>query len=505
MKTMIEFFYYNPPALVLLILIASMLMPLLARFLGDVAGYLAVLVTGFSFVLSMVFAAMLPEGEKVKYVYMDFYPSIGIEVAFDSISLYMMAVMGGISLLILLYSIPSLKKEIRPRSIGWYYTIYLMMLASMYGMVMTNDFFNLYVFVEVVGISACALVIIKNDRASTEATLKYLLLTAIGSGFMLFGIGLVYAITGHLNMDFVTLAMAGVDHYPYVNWTILSFFFVGFALKAALMPFHVWLPDAHSKAPTPSSAALSGLVVKAYIIGLVKVYNTIVEVPLVDFTHIKITILILAAIAMIAGSLFAFVQQDLKRRLAYSSVAQIGYIFLGLGLGTASAVSASFLHILHHGSVKACLFLAAGAIYYQSGQIDVRKFTGLGYKMPITFGAFTIGALSMIGLPLFSGFITKWYLAVGSIEADNYFFVILIVLSGLLNALYFFPIIWAGFFQTTGEEESIEPKFSMDKVPVLMLISISILAIFTIYLGVFPDYPLEIIHDTLNHMDGFMI
>lgn len=503
---MIEFLFSNPPAIVLILLVFSMLMPVLARFFGDVAGYLAVIVTGYSFIMSLIFASMLSEGETYTYVFMEFFPSIGIEVIFDSISLYMMAVMGGISLVILLYSIPSLKKEIRPSSIGWYYTLYLLMLASMYGVVMTNDYFNLYVFVEVVGISACALVVIKDDRESTDATLKYLLLTAIGSGFMLFAIGLTYSITGHLNMDFVTYALTGTaHHFTTVTWTILAFFFVGFALKAALMPFHVWLPDAHSKAPTPSSAALSGLVVKTYIIGFVKVFNSLVPVPFVEAEHVKYAILILAAIAMIAGSLFAYVQQDLKRRLAYSSVAQIGYIFLGLGLGTATAISASFLHILHHGVVKACLFLVAGAIYYQSGQIDVRRFTGLGYKMPITFTAFTIAALSMIGLPLFSGFITKWYLAVGSLEAGSYFLVVLIVLSGLLNALYFFPIIWAAFFQTTGKEETIEPRFKLDKIPPAMLISTAMLALFTIFLGIFPHYPLGLIEDTLHHMDGFLM
>lgn len=509
MNEMIDFMFYHPPAIVMLLLIFSMLMPLLARLLGNIAGYITVAVTGFSFILSLIFASIMPKGETISYVYMDFFPSIGIEVIFDSMILYIMAVMCGISLIILLYSLSSLKKEVRSKAIGWYYTLYLLLLASMLAVVMTNDFFNLYVFVEVVGISACALVIIKNDRASTEATLKYLMLMAIGSGFMLFAIGLTYSITGHLNMEFVTHSLTAMHQdLPFVTWTIMVFFFVGFGIKAALMPFHVWLPDAHSKAPSPSSAALSGLVVKTYIIGLIKVYNVLIQAPVIDFYHIKITILILASVAMIAGSIFAYVQHDLKRRLAYSSVAQIGYIFLGFGLGTVSAITASFLHILHHAIAKSCLFLSAGAIYYQSEQSNVTKFTGLGYKMPITFAAFTAAALSMVGIPLFSGFITKWYFAVGSLEADSYFFVILIVLSGLLNALYFFPIIWSAFFQAPPEEsesDTSETRLSFDKIPPAMLLSIALLGISTIILGIFPHYPLAIINDALQHMEGFLL
>ena len=501
---MIEFMFYNPPVIVLFLLIIALLMPLFGRYFGHLAGYIAAFVTGVCFIFSLIFAFMISEGERVKYVVLDYYSSIGIEVVLDSLSIYMMVVMSGISLAILLYSVPSIKKEVREKAIGWYYTLYLLLLSAMFGIIMTNDLFNLYVFVEVVGISACALVIIKNDRASTEATLKYLLLTAIGSGFLLFGIGLTYAVTGHLNLDHVHYSLAIFSYdLPFLMWTIITFYFIGFGIKAALMPFHVWLPDAHSKAPTASSAALSGLVVKAYIIGLIKVYNVLMQAPLFDFTHIKITILILASIAMIAGSFFAYVQHDLKRRLAYSSVAQIGYIFLGLSLGTVSALTAAFLHILHHGVVKACLFMTAGSIYYQTEETDVRNLSGLGFKMPITFTAFTIASLSMIGLPLFSGFITKWYLAVGSIEADNYIFVVLIVISGLLNALYFFPIIWQGFFDPPAKDAP-DSGWKLDKIPPPMLISTVVLAIFSIFIGLFPKYPLAIITDAVNNLDGFL-
>ncbi|MBT9165343.1 MAG: Na(+)/H(+) antiporter subunit D [candidate division WS2 bacterium] len=352
----------------------------------------------------------------------------------------------------------------------------------MKGMAITNDLFNMYVFIEVVGISACAMIIAKGGREATDATLKYLLLATIGSGFILMGIALLYMVTGNLNIDYVAREINRV--YPQIPAPRLDsaqLFLVGFGIKAALFPFHVWLPDAHSSAPTPSSAILSSLVVKVYIIALLKFYFLIFGFELLDQLLIRHLILMMGSGAILVGSMFAFAQLNLKRRLAYSSVAQIGYIFLGIGLGSPIGLAAGILHVFNHAVMKACLFLAAGAIYRQTGEKNVNRLQGIGYSMPLTMGAFSIAALSMVGLPLLSGFISKWYLALGSIEAGLPMFVGLISLSGLLNGSYFLPIIWQVFFVVDKHEPKI---LTMDKLPFSISASLVILALVIIYFGV---------------------
>ncbi len=501
MKMLVEFFFQYPAALVLLLLMTAFLMPFIAHFWRFLCGPVALIVMAFVFFISMSFAITFSDGGGLSYSVMDWSFPWGIEVTVDAFSAYMMTIFSGISLFILFYSIPSLKKEVTLQAKGWYYTVYLLLVASMFGMVMTNDLFNMYVFIEVTGICACALVIAKDSKEATEAAFKYLLLATIGSGFILFGIGLLYAISGHLNITYVVMELEGsVGQYPHLVWTVLSFFLVGFGIKAALFPFHIWLPDAHSSAPAPSSAALSALVVKVYIIALIKFYYIIFGARLIDYSYIRHIILILAAAAIVGGSIFAYVQLDLKRRLAYSSVAQIGYIFLGIGLGSPLAMTAALLHILNHAVMKSCLFLTAGAIYYQTGKKSVNQLAGIGYKMPVTIAAFTVAAFSMIGIPVFAGFISKWYLALGSVEAGAPIFIVLIVLSGLLNAMYFLPVIWQAYYDI-GEEE--EPVFEMDKVPFPMLATISALALSTIFLGLFPRYPLILVERAVGLLSGF--
>jgi multicomponent Na+:H+ antiporter subunit D len=231
------------------------------------------------------------------------------------------------------------------------------------------------------------------------------------------------------------------------------------------------------------------LVVKAYIVALLKFCYIIFGFELLDAVFIRHLILIMAGSAMLFGSMFAFAQLDIKRRLAYSSVAQIGYVFLGIGLGSPIGMAAGIIHIFNHAVMKACLFMAAGAIYYQTGNKQVNKLQGLGYVMPITMGAFSIAALSMVGLPLFSGFISKWYLAQGSIEAGMPLFVGLIILSGLLNASYFLPIIWQAFFDV----DQHQPKtFTLDAIPFPMAATLVVLALTIIYFGINPEFPLSL-------------
>lgn len=210
----------------------------------------------------------------------------------------------------------------------------------------------------------------------------------------------------------------------------------------------------------------------------------------------------LAIIAMLAGSFFAFVQIELKRRLAYSTVAQIGYVFLGIGLGTPWGLAAGMLHIVVHAFMKTCLFLCAGAIAYQTKRKQVNEFSGMGYMMPITMGAFTVASFSMVGIPLFGGFISKYGLALGSLEADLPLVILVIILSGLLNATYYFPIIGQAYFIQEEEGDHAQnhesKKFQRDRVPLSMLVPIVIIAVGIVFLGLFPGTVLSFINQTVT-------
>ncbi|MCJ7806962.1 MAG: monovalent cation/H+ antiporter subunit D family protein, partial [Clostridia bacterium] len=484
---------------VIITLTASFCMPVLARWKKDFCAPLATLVAGIIFVITLVIGYYVNQGEIIRYAVSGWAPPWGIEIVVEPLSSLMLMLISGICFLILIYSFHSIKHELERKVTGWYYTAFLLCMAGMMGLVITNDIFNMYVFIEVTGISACALVAAKGTRQATEAALKYLLLATIGSGFILFGIGFLYMITGNLNLTFIAQELALVkDSYPFLLWTSLSFFVVGFGVKAALFPMHLWLPDAHSSAPSPSSAVLSSLVVKVYIIAFLKILLIAFGLKIFHETFIRHLIITLSVTAMLAGSFFAFVQIELKRRLAYSTVAQIGYIFLGIGLGTTWGLVAGILHIVVHAFMKTCLFLCAGAIYYQTGTKHVNQFAGMGYKMPITMGAFTIASFSMVGIPLFGGFISKYGLALGSLEADLPLLIPVIIISGLLNATYYFPIIGQAYFSQDENLDQTSHKgtkvFQRDQVPLSMLIPIAIFALGIIYLGIFPGVVLEFIN-----------
>ncbi len=490
---------------VIIPLIASFCMPVFARWKKEVCAPLATLTTAAVFILTLIIGYHVSQGQVLSYAVSGWEPPWGIEMMVDSLSAVMMMLIAGVSLFILIFSFVAIKYELERIVTGWYYTAFLLCLSGMIGLVVSNDIFNMYVLIEIAGISACALVAAKGTRLSTEAALKYLLLATIGSGFILFGIGFIYMITGHLNIHYVAAELAIIkDQYPILIWTTLSFFVVGFGVKAALFPLHLWLPDAHSSAPSPSSAMLSSLVVKVYIIAFVKILLIAFGLEIFHETFIRHLIIALAVMAMLAGSFFAFVQIELKRRLAYSTVAQVGYVFLGIGLGTPWGLAAGMLHIIVHAFMKTCLFLCAGAIAYQTGRKQVNEFAGMGFLMPITMGAFTIAAFSMVGIPLFGGFISKYGLALGSLEADLPILILVIVLSGLLNATYYFPIIGQAYFSQDEEHGSdnhdtnSSSKFKRDQIPLSMLIPIVVMALGIIYLGIFPGTIINFINQTIE-------
>ena len=373
------------------------------------------------------------------------------------------------------YSYFSLEKEIKENRVGFFYILMMLLLASLLGIVYTYDLFNGFVFLEVSTLAACGIIVAKDKKDNLKAALKYLILSSLGSGLVLMGIAFVYSITGHLSMMFIheSLSKVYIEKADLILISVILFT-IGLGIKGAMFPMHIWLPDAHSYAPSPSSAVLSGLVIKAPIIFLIKVYYIVFGFEIIKSSFILELLLLFGAMGMIMGSLFARSQKELKRMIAYSSVAQMGYVFLGIGIGNELGLIMSIYHIIAHGLTKSVLFLSAGSFIEQTGFKKIKDFKGIGKEMPVTLGIFTLSAFSLIGIPVLPGFISKWNLALASISIDKIYLLIVILASSLLNAVYYFPIIINGYF---GEDNLDGKVFKSKSKPIKELVPLIVLTV----------------------------
>ena len=324
-----------------------------------------------------------------------------------------------------------------------YYILVDMMLSSLLALVYTNDLFTAYVFVEINTISACGLIMIRRIGRTYIAAVRYMIMSLLGSGLILLGISMLYDLTGHLLMsnikDSITKLVAIGDYHVPVQVTV-TLICVGLAVKSALFPFHAWLPDAYGYSTVSSAAILSSLVSKGYIFLLIKIIYRVVGFDAIIISGIQNIFYVFGVCAMIVGSVRAIREGDIRRMIAYSSIAQIGYIYMGLGLATQAGVEASIFQILSHGATKSLLFIAAIGLTDVSG--FSRKFadlTGAGYRNRIAGLGFLVASLSMVGIPMFSGFVSKLLFAEAGILVSGKSVTTLVALaiSVILNAIYF--------------------------------------------------------------------
>lgn len=471
-----------PVLMIVFYLVLAFLTPLLGRLKRLNTGWLAIGGTIVGLIMAAVSAWYVAQNGPYSYFPGQWQAPIGIEVRIDALTVLMTLLNNGVGLMIILFALRGLMKEIGEGLTVWYYTIFFLLMAALNGLAMSFDLFNVFVFTEIGTITACALVAIKPKRLCIRAALHYLILSTVGSGMMLLAISLIYMVTGHLNMGFVSGEIAGAFALFPLNINVaMGLFIVGFGIKAAMFPLHIWLPDAHSSAPAPSSALLSGLVVKIYIMVLGRLLFQVFGAEIFENIPVPDVLMFLAVLGMLFGSIWAMNQVEFKRMLAYSSVAQIGYIFLGLSLLTQGGIEGGLFHMVSHALTKSMLFLAAGAIYYKTGIKKTDELNGIGYQMPLITAAITVGAISMIGIPGTSGFISKWLLAFGALDANRPFLVGILLISSLLNATYYFPIISRAWF---GRPRS---SLSWDGIPRLMLLPIIVLLIGNLWFGIFPD------------------
>ncbi len=488
---MADFFHF-PIYLLILLLIGAVVIPLVNKRYnkysrGMIIGtmFMALLLAGVTLIQVRVYGPF-------SYNFGNWAANVGIQFIIDDFSALMTFVIVLLSLLIIIYSIRDVEHEIHPKQLLGYYCLVFLLVFSMIGITLTNDLFNLYVFMEILSLTSCGIISIKRNKENLLASFRYLMLGTIGSISVLLGIALIYMVTGELNMTAIYQSIDTVwELYPRNLLLALGFMIVGFGIKAAIFPLHSWLPDAHSNAPSPSSALLSGLVVKVYIFAIIKLlFRTMNEGIIVDTIGLNEYLLYFAAVGMIMGSVFAIGQTDIKRMLAYSSVAQLGYIVLGLSLATTEGLSAAFFHVISHALMKSALFLSAGAIIYKTEKRKISNLSGIGYEMPITMVVFSIAALGMIGIPGISGFMSKWYLALAVLESGKPWFLLVILLSSFLNAVYYLPIIVSAFLKP---REDGSEEMTRDGIPRTMTMPMMIIAGLILLLGIFPQIIMNII------------
>lgn len=464
---------------VILPLIAAPICILLSR--SQLAWVFATLVSAISFCVSVALLLTVLDQGVLSYALGGWEPPWGIEVRIDVASALVLCVVTGISSLVLVYAKESIANEIDASQRTLFYTAHLLCLAGLCGILSTGDAFNLFVFLEISSLATYTLVSLASDKRCLTAAFRYLVMGTIGATFILIGVGMMYMKTGTLNMLDLADRIAEYGSSRTLN-TGLAFILVGVSIKLALFPLHMWLPPAYTHAPSAVSAFLASTATKVAVYVMVRFIFTIYGAEFVFYTmSMDIILLILAIVAIFKCSFMATVQSNIKTVLAYSSVAQIGYMVLGISLVSSAGLMAGLLHIFNHALMKGALFMAVGAVFLRTGSVDIKAFQGLGRQMPFTMAAFAIAGLSIIGVPLTAGFVSKWYLVSAALEQQDWLVAFLVLAGSLLAIVYIGRILEVAYFKKPSEP--LEGK-TIQEAPTLMLVPMWILVLANIYFGI---------------------
>lgn len=451
-------------------------------------------------VLALQMLAEVNTGTVIHYDLGGWAPPWGIEYRIDSLNALVAVIVTGIALLTLVYGKSSVEKEIPHYQIPLFYAAFLLCMLGLLGIALTGDIFNLFVFLEISSLASYALIAMGKNRKALTASFQYLVLGTLGATFFLIGVGLAYAATGTLNMADLAGRLP-LDTHPQLVHTAFAFIIVGMALKGAIYPLHLWLPNAYSYAPSVISIFLSATATKVAIYVIIRCLFNVFSLDYVLTTFLPQILLALGAVAVVYGSLRAVAQSGMKKLLAYSSVAQIGYMIMGLGFASQTGVAASLIHLFNHALMKAALFMVAGIYIYRVNTATFENLKGLGKDMPWTFGIFIIAAFSLIGVPGTVGFISKWLLLEAAIEAGQWPMVVAIVIGSLLAIVYVWKLVEVLYFQRADKLRIGGVQAGSDNVsdtPAAMAVVGWLLAGGCLYFGIFTELPLN----TVEHAVG---
>ncbi len=474
------------PLYIILPLGAAFLIPIIGRIVKGFQKAVTSLV--FLFLVGMSIKFIISGvNEPIPYKIGGWEPVNGIPIAIylvlDGLSVFMLCIINLLAFLSGFYAISYIKKYTAENN---FYALFSLMVAGMNGVVLTGDLFNLFVFLEIAVIASYALVAFGIEKEELEASFKYQVLGGLASLLILFGIGLLYWNTKTLNIADISVIIKTSAYNKFLIFSELVLI-AGFGLKAAIIPFHAWLPDAHSSAPSPISSMLSGVLIKA--IGIYAIIRLFFNMFAVSH-EIAITITTLGILSMIIGSLLAIGQWDIKRMLAYSSISQIGYILMGVGIGlmiltsggnktiAALSIFGGLYHLVNHAVFKGLLFLSAGAVEYRTGIRDLNKLGGLAGKMPVTSSSSLIASLSISGMPPFNGFFSKLVIIIAAIQGHYYWLAAIAIIISIITLAYFLKLQKNTFYGKASDKIN-----NIKEVPFTMCFSMIVLAVLCIALS----------------------
>ena len=434
----------------------------------------------------------------ISYHLGDWAPPVGIEYRIDLANALVLTLVSGVAALVFPFSFVSIRSEINPRQISLFYAALLICMAGLLGVTITGDAFNVFVFLEISSLSTYALVAMgaKKDRRALTAAFNYLVMGTIGATFFVIGLGLLYQATGTLNMADLKIQLAG-DNNRMIE-AGFAFVLVGMGLKAAMFPMHLWMPNAYAYAPSAVSAFIAATATKVAVYVIIRFIYTVIGS---DFAFIEAAfnylLMPLAISGMFFASIVAIFQDDVKRMLAYSSVGQIGYMLLGLSFATEQGLTASLVHLFNHGLMKGALFMAAAAIMLRTGSHTIGAYAGIAKRMPVSAAAFITAGLSLVGVPLTVGFISKWQLLTAAFDSDRAWAGFLIVASSFLAVIYVGRVIEVMVLKPAPATLT-----AVKEAPLSMLIPMAILVAANIYFGLNTELTVDLAERAAHALMG---
>ncbi|MGE4073633.1 MAG: monovalent cation/H+ antiporter subunit D family protein [Lysobacterales bacterium] len=469
----------SPHLQVLIVVIPLLAAPLAVMLRGERAPWmLATLVSWTLLAIALLLVAQVQAHGTLSYALGGWAAPWGIEYRLDMANALVQLLVTLVAATVFPYARLSARREIDPENQPGFYAALLLLLTGLLGITATGDAFNVFVFLEISSLSTYTLIALGRDRRALTSAFRYLVMGTVGATFFLIGVGLLYAMTGTLNMQDLAERLPAVAQTRTVI-TAVAFIVVGVCLKLALFPLHLWLPNAYTYAPSSVSALLAATSTKVAVYVLIRFLYGIFGIDF-SFGQLPLSQVLaaLAVIGMLVASAVAINQSDVKRVLAYSSVAQIGYAVAGLSLASALGLTAALLHLFNHALMKGALFMALGAIAWRVGGTGIDQFKGLGRAMPWTLAAFVAGSLSLIGVPLTVGFISKWYLVLAALEQGWWWLVVAILTSSLMSVVYVWRVIEIAYFQPS------ESRDRTQEVPLGLLLPTWALVIANVYFGI---------------------
>lgn len=486
---------------ILIIIIPLIAAPLCVLFdSAKVSWLLALAACIFSFIGSIKLLNTITASGPISYSLGGWQPPWGIEYRLDLLSIILLLLLTSIASLVVLFARYSVEQEISKNRIVPFYATLLLAIAGLSGICISGDVFNLFVFLEISSIASYTLISLGKDRRALNAAFKYLVMGTIGATFILIGIGFLYMQTGTLNMQDLSERLPSL----YDNRTIragFAFLTVGICLKLALFPLHLWLPNAYAYAPSVVSAFLAATATKVAVYMLLRFLLTVFDFNFsLNTMPLDVILIALGSVAIVSSSLVAIFQVNLKRLLAYSSIAQLGYISLSIGLASKLGIASAIIHLFNHALMKGALFLALGAMIYKVGGAELKHCQGMLKRMPLTSLAIIIGGLSLIGIPGTAGFISKWYMINASLEAGLWPLALLILFGSLLAIIYVWKMVEAITLQPSTSTAT--TPLTRDEAPMTMLVPIWALVIANIYYGINTELTVSLAQRAANILVG---